>query len=158
MAIQSYNGDTFSFIVSFTENIDIYLEDKLKNITPNLEKTKDFIVCLKRTTIREQKGVNITVKMAKGYAKEFAPTWNMVMEHKGKTLSTVEYIDKYFQILDEALPESWDWLWEQGKSNKELFLVCFCPDEVFCHTYLLSAYACIKYPKMFSTIYFQKEK
>ncbi len=114
------------------------------------------MVKLTRAQIRPGvKGVDVTVKSAKGFARSFAPTWKMVMGYKNGTLTEAQYTEQYMTILDAVSVEAWRWLYAQA-ANGEVVLLCYCRDldaqgrPVFCHTHLIVQYAAEKYPKAFS--------
>jgi hypothetical protein len=108
------------------------------------------MVKLTRAQIRPGvKGVDVIVKSAKGFARSFAPTWNMVMGYKNGTLTDEQYTEQYMKILRVVSVEAWRWLYRQAV-NGEVILLCFCRDGQFCHTHLLIDNACRKYPKAFS--------
>jgi uncharacterized protein YeaO (DUF488 family) len=108
------------------------------------------MVKLTRAQIRiGVKGMDVTVKSAKGFARSFAPTWTMVMGYKNGTLTETQYTEQYMKILGAVSVEAWRWLYAQAV-NDEVVLLCFCKDRQFCHTHLLIDYACRKYPKAFS--------
>lgn len=93
-------------------------------------------------------GVDITVKSAQGFAKEFAPTWEMVMGHKDGTVSDAEYTAQYRTILDQASKEAWRWVKTQATEGL-LTLLCYCPDGKFCHTHLMIEYMVGRWPQHF---------
>jgi hypothetical protein len=114
------------------------------------------MVRLTRAQIRPGvRGVDVTVKSSKGFARSFAPTWSMVMGYKNGTLSEAQYTEQYMKILDAVSVEAWRWLYAQAVDG-EVVLLCYCRDldaqgrRVFCHTRLIAAYAAEKYPKAFS--------
>ena len=114
------------------------------------------MVKLSRAQIRPGvKGVDVTVKSAKGFARSFAPTWSMVMGYKNGTLTEAQYTEQYMKILGAVSVEVWRWLHTQAV-NGEVVLLCYCRDKdasgnrVFCHTHLITDYAVEKYPKAFS--------
>ena len=114
------------------------------------------MVKLTRAQIRPGvKGVDVTVKSAKGYARSFAPSWRMVMGYKNGTLTEAQYTEQYMKILDAVSVEAWRWLYAQAVDG-EVVLLCYCRDvdaqgrQVFCHTRLIVQYAAEKYPKTFS--------
>jgi hypothetical protein len=108
------------------------------------------MVKLSRAQIRpEVKGVDVTVKSAKGFARSFAPTWSMVMGYKNGILTEAQYTAQYRKILDAVSVEAWRWLYAQAV-NDEVVLLCFCRDGQFCHTNLIIRYAVEKYPQAFS--------
>lgn len=83
---------------------------------------------------------DITVKGSENggdpVAKFFAPTWDMVMGVKKGTMSEQEYVYKYIDIIRKAPVEAWLWLC----SMEERTLVCFCPENAFCHRNVLTNY------------------
>ena len=114
------------------------------------------MVKLTRAQIRPGvKGVDVTVKSAKGFARSFVPTWSMVMGYKNGTLTEAQYTEQYMKILDAVSVEAWRWLYAQAV-NGEVVLLCYCRDvdaqgqRVFCHTHLIIQFATEKYPKAFS--------
>ena len=115
------------------------------------------MVKLTRAQIRPGvKGVDVTVKSAKGFARSFAPSWGMVMGYKNGTLTEAQYTEQYMKILDAVSVEAWRWLYAQAV-NGEVVLLCYCRDKdasgnrVFCHTHLITDYATEKYPQAFRT-------
>ena len=114
------------------------------------------MVKLTRAQIRPGvKGVDVTVKSAKGFARSFAPSWRMVMGYKNGTLTEAQYTEQYMKILNAVTVEAWRWLYAQAV-NGEVVLLCYCRDvdaqgrRLFCHTHLIADYATEKYPKAFS--------
>ena len=106
-------------------------------------------VVIRRAQIRRgQAGVDITVKSAKDYARAFAPTWGMVMNHKNHVITDAQYTVAYRRILDKVPYKAWVWLAQQGV-NGEVTVLCYCRNGQFCHTYLLAQYAAEKYPDLF---------
>jgi uncharacterized protein YeaO (DUF488 family) len=108
------------------------------------------MVKLTRAQIRPGvKGVDVTVKSAKGFARSFAPSWTMVMGYKNGTLTEAQYTEQYMKMLDAVSVEAWRWLYAQAV-NGEVVLLCYCRDGQFCHTLLIIQFATEKYPKAFS--------
>jgi hypothetical protein len=67
----------------------------------------------------------------------FAPTWDMVMDHKDGKITDKEYTDMYYAKMRESYKHNkdyWEWLLKQDK----VVLVCFCKPGNFCHRYLLA--------------------
>jgi len=86
------------------------------------------MVKLTRAQIRPGvKGVDVTVKSAKGYAGVFSPTWPMVMGYKNGTLTEAQYTEQYMKILGAVSVEAWRWLYAQAV-NGEVVLLCYCRD------------------------------
>jgi hypothetical protein len=82
------------------------------------------MVKLSRAQIRPGvKGVDVTVKLAVGFARSFAPTWKMVMGYKNGTLIEAQYTEQYMKILDAVSVEAWRWLYAQAVSG-EVVLLC----------------------------------
>lgn len=80
--------------------------------------------------------VDITVKGQDTNWKEFAPTWDMVMGIKNKTMTEGEYIRRYLAILDRVSCATWDRL----LCMPEVTFVCFCTEHLFCHRNILVNY------------------
>ncbi len=100
------------------------------------------MITLKRAQIRRGvEGIDVTVKSAKGLARAFAPTWEMVMGHKQGTLTNEAYTAKYLAMLDVVPDHCWEWLANQGNPDNEVTILCFCRDEWFCHTHIIIDYA-----------------
>lgn len=77
---------------------------------------------------------DITVKGQDGMGKHFAPTWNMVMDHKNGVITDQQYVDRYIPILHSIPQHVWNWFF-----NAEVrTLVCFCPETAFCHRNILA--------------------
>ncbi len=114
-----------------------------------------MIIELSRGQIGKSAGVDITVKSSKGMAKQFAPTWPMVMGHKNHTLTNEAYTAQYLKILDQLPDGPWGWLAAQNK-NGHLTLLCYCPSKLpdgspkFCHTHIIIDYMCKRWPSIFS--------
>lgn len=109
------------------------------------------MILIQRAPIRKNgpDGVDITVKSALGSARHFAPTWDMVMGSKRGEITWDEYTERYRAILDSVSEDAWHWLAEQAR-NGVLTLLCYCPDgKEHCHTHLLIAYACERFPDCF---------
>ncbi len=103
---------------------------------------------LKRAQIGKAKnGIDITIKSATGWARELAPTWEMVSGHKFGTMSDREYINLYNKILEEADKNGiFDKLYESEEST----LLCYCPSGKFCHTHLVIDYVIKNHPNKFA--------
>jgi hypothetical protein len=52
------------------------------------------------------RGVDVTVKSAKGFARSFAPTWKMVMGYKNGMQTEAQYTEKYVEILGAVSVEA----------------------------------------------------
>jgi hypothetical protein len=86
-------------------------------------------------------GIDITRKSGKGLGLLFAPTWDMVMQHKKGCITDEEYTRRYLVQLEKIPAEAFTKLHQHGLWNGGLLvLYCYCPDRTFCHTYLLMSY------------------
>ncbi len=114
-----------------------------------------MIITLTRGQIGKSRGVDITIKSARGNGKWFAPTWDMVMGHKHHTLTNEEYTEQYLRILDKVPNYAWNWLASHAREGK-LNLLCYCPGKLpdgspkFCHTKIAIAYMVTKWPNLFT--------
>ena len=81
---------------------------------------------------------NVTVKTARIEHQCMAPTWTMVNAIKKRATSEDIYTTMYRAILngnkDQILIQIKK---EIEKGTQVLAFVCYCPDNTFCHTYLL---------------------
>jgi hypothetical protein len=108
------------------------------------------MVKLTRAQIRPGvRGVDVSVKSAKGFARSFASTWKMVMGYKNGTLTEAQYTEQYKTILGAVSVEARRWLYAQAM-NYEVILLCYCRDKWFCRTRLIMQDAVEKYPQAFS--------
>jgi ribA/ribD-fused uncharacterized protein len=82
--------------------------------------------------------LDITVKGNDPIGKFFAPTWDMVMEHK-KTKNDQAYIDKYHALMLNSYANHRD-IWDDVLSRETVVIVCFCNPNAFCHRHLLRHY------------------
>lgn len=105
---------------------------------------------LKRGQIGRARGLDVTVKSAAGFARHFAPTWQMVTAYKAGRLAAAEYAAEYRRILGDAPLCAWHALREAGLNRRSLRLLCYCRDGAFCHTHLLIDYAVSHFPRSFS--------
>jgi hypothetical protein len=102
---------------------------------------------LRRAQIRPGvQGIDTTVKSAHGIWRAFAPTWDMVMNHKARTISDAQYTERYVRILDQV-PTS---VWDQLATQPAQIVLCYCRETIFCHTHLLIEYAITHWPDRFS--------
>ena len=98
-------------------------------------------------------GIDITIKSSKGFGRQFAPTWEMVMGHKRGEITNDEYAQMYINILNNVQEEVYDRLYEYGVDHDfNITFLCYCPDNQFCHTHLVINYLCSKYPDKFGTL------
>jgi len=80
--------------------------------------------------------VDITVKGKDPLWSAFAPSWDMVMGVKNKTMSEAEYIRRYDIILSKVPTVVWKALLEMDEAT----FVCFCNEDWFCHRNMLVHY------------------
>lgn len=123
-----------------------------------VSKNDDLQVILRRAQISQHRGkigVDITVKLSNGNARLFAPTWDMVLDHKQGRITWDEYVDRYTRKLKTLGRSCWEWLRDQVDEGGEVVLLCFCRDETDeakgrkCHTHLVIDYGCRNFPEMF---------
>ena len=102
---------------------------------------------LRRPQIRASvQGIDTTVKSAQGPFRALAPTWDMVMGYKNKTLSEAGYRTQYSVILQRVSAKVWDTL----ADHAELLLLCYCRDDAsFCHTHLIISHLVQCWPERF---------
>lgn len=95
----------------------------------------------KRQELNSPGPLDITIKSSTGWAKAFAPTWDMVLAHKKGTMSDEEYTLQYARILDNIPASTWETLHAYGlRMGGHITFICYCPDGAFCHTNLLIDY------------------
>ena len=107
-------------------------------------------VIIKRAQIGKSKGIDVTVRSSQGWARYFAPTWEMVEKHKKGEMSNEKYIKLYSEILSKVPIKVWANLYNSAV-NGIITILCYCRDEWFCHTYLLIDYAVKHFPSFFRT-------
>jgi uncharacterized protein YeaO (DUF488 family) len=95
---------------------------------------------------RERNKLDITVANASGWAKLFAPTWDMVHNVKEGRITEKQYTAQYREILDALPVKAYRTLYRFGYTLKGITFVCFCRDDQFCHTHLLIDYL-VDHPK-----------
>ncbi len=83
--------------------------------------------------------IDITVKSAKGDYRVFAPTWDMVMGHKRRTISTAKYTERYLGMMRESYRQHTN-VWHKVARMDAVALVCYCMPDRFCHRHLLADY------------------
>ena len=95
--------------------------------------------------------LDITVKSATGWARAFAPTWKIVMEHKHGKIDDAGYTREYRDILKAIDPRVVFQLFDLGQTSpdKIVTLLCFCRDGQFCHTHLAVDYLVDRYSDLF---------
>jgi uncharacterized protein YeaO (DUF488 family) len=113
----------------------------------------DNRVILSRAQIgRGRQGLDVTVKSAADFARHFAPTWKMVMDYKAGKLSRAEYAREYARILENlVVPRDISELGNRAGEHRRLVFLCYCRDGEFCHTLLLIAWLCRRFPDLFTT-------
>ncbi len=108
------------------------------------------MITLYRAQIRDKNKVinpiDITVRSAIGWAKQLAPTWDMVMGHKNKKINNKQYEDQYIARLKLLDMESI--ISQMEQIGDRITFICYCNDGDFCHTYLLIDYLCRYYPSL----------
>lgn len=77
--------------------------------------------------------VDITVKS--GLAA-FAPTWDMVWDHKTRRISNDDYTERYLEMMRESQVQ-WPEVWQQLMQMEKVALGCYCRPGDFCHRHLL---------------------
>ncbi len=82
--------------------------------------------------------LDITVKGQDPVGSYWAPTWDMVMDHK-KTGDDQAYIKKYHDKIMYMINQQPS-CWEDLLNKDQVVLVCFCPAGAFCHRNLLTYY------------------
>jgi|ERR1700719_1041852 len=61
----------------------------------------------------------------------------MVWAHRYKGMSDAEYNDRYGALIDERWAAVHAWL-ESLQANKDITLLCYCPEGTFCHRSLIA--------------------
>ena len=110
------------------------------------------MITLKRAQMRYNQSdrLDITIKSAVGFARAFAPTWRMVMEHKKGEITDTQYTAMYSGILALNAHHYINELEHfAAQHNNNITFVCYCPDGKFCHTHLLIDYLVKHYPAAF---------
>jgi uncharacterized protein YeaO (DUF488 family) len=109
------------------------------------------MIKLQRAQIGRSAGLDTTVKSSTGWAKDFAPTWDMVMGHKRGKVSDEQYTEQYLAILAHVPVPTWREFAELGRrSSNRITLLCYCPDGKFCHTHLMIDYIVGRWPHLFT--------
>jgi uncharacterized protein YeaO (DUF488 family) len=97
---------------------------------------KEALIMIYTARIGERvqgKVIDITVRNNKDNV--FAPTWGLVMDLKNKTITWEQYESKYKELIRfrmQTRTEEFKEIAETAK-NEDVYLVCFCRDERFCH-------------------------
>lgn len=82
--------------------------------------------------------LDITVKGQDPFGKVFAPTWDIVMDLKGKRITEKQYTEEYYKLMKRSWHEH-NWHWQQLWDTPQVTLVCVCPAGTFCHRLVLAA-------------------
>lgn len=98
---------------------------------------------------RPEHGLDITRQTALDWLKPLAPTWSMVKQGRSGKMSQKEYKRLYIDILKRVNKNTWTLLHNIGFKWKEIIFLCFCPNNSFCHTYLLIDYMADKMPDVY---------
>ena len=96
-----------------------------------------FTIQVGRWRLARDKQIEMVDTTVKSGESMFAPTWDMVLGHKNKTVSDEEYTRLYRQRMIES--------WKANRPQWEAFLrrtepaaiACYCRVGVFCHRLLL---------------------
>lgn len=81
--------------------------------------------------------LDITVKGQHPFGRVLAPRWEMVMAvHNNGVSAHRYYMDEYWKIL-ESVPMK---VWDEMLTEKQITLVCFDPEDAFCHRNLVVEY------------------
>jgi uncharacterized protein YeaO (DUF488 family) len=105
-----------------------------------------IMITLSRGQIGYAAGLDTSVKSG---LQILAPTWEMVMGVKNKTITEAEYIEDYKNSLDFYETRILRYLREMD--TKHWTFLCYCRDEWFCHTYILIEWLVTKFPSEFTT-------
>lgn len=94
-----------------------------------------------RIGYRGPRGLDVTIKSARGFARSFAPTsWEMVLGAKNGTIPHEEYQTWYIGVLDESR-KAHEKDWAKLLGLGQVVLECFCASPpVWCHRRYLSEY------------------
>ena len=69
----------------------------------------------------------------------FAPTWDIVMDHKSGRITDEEYTEVYRRIMRASYlrdPERW----LEVCQMEHVCIACYCPRGKFCHRHILAGY------------------
>lgn len=67
----------------------------------------------------------------------FAPTWDMVMDHKGHRITDEEYTRLYYERMNASWKANREKWMETLRMEEPVALSCYCKAGCFCHRYLL---------------------
>ena len=66
----------------------------------------------------------------------FAPTWNLVMDHKQDKISDEVYIEKYRKLMQDSFMVN-QFVWIETMRKPHIAIACYCHPDRFCHRHLL---------------------
>jgi len=98
---------------------------------------------------RGARGLDVTVRSAKGCLRPLTPTWDMVKQCMAGTMGEAEYTRRYLAILNRVGLDTWGGLEELGHEFGGLRFLCYCPNRKFCHTHLLINYLLERWPEVY---------
>jgi len=81
--------------------------------------------------------LDITVKTKDPLGKIFAPTWDIVIPYKQKTLTEKEYTEIYLSRMRESY-KNYLAKWQTVLNKNLITLVCYCRKGQFCHRLILA--------------------
>ncbi|MCW4014048.1 MAG: hypothetical protein NWF07_13830 [Candidatus Bathyarchaeota archaeon] len=111
--------------------------EEMGGTLPDSEQLNKPIIYTSRITHTGPDSIDITVKSAKGIAKKFAPTWDMVKKYKEGKLSKLQYTRKYARMINRLKAEDFE---ELIGDKKRIILTCYCKAGEFCHRTLLAKF------------------
>lgn len=94
-----------------------------------------------RYRLAEKRGIPHIDTTVKSGDVVFAPSWDIVMRHKGGTLTDQGYSDVYKEMMRRSYRDNTS-RWMEVATMEEVCIMCYCPactqdKHVFCHRYLL---------------------
>lgn len=100
-----------------------------------------FTAQMARYRLAEQRNIPHIDTTVKSGDKVFAPSWDIVMRHKGGTLDDAGYSDVYKEMMRNSYRNNTA-RWTEVEQMEEVCMMCYCPactqeKYVFCHRYLL---------------------
>lgn len=69
----------------------------------------------------------------------FAPTWDIVLDHKNGKITDEQYTEAFLSLLLDSL-NGQKTKWLNVLKQKEIVLTCFCGRGKFCHRYLVALF------------------
>lgn len=90
---------------------------------------------------RKAKDLNIELidTTVKSGIQAFAPTWEMVMGHKAKTISDEDYTQQYRDLMLRSYMTN-QTVWMGLLEKEKIAIACYCNPDKFCHRHLLVKY------------------